>query len=56
MDNIKRLTFRMPRDLWLFYKSLAAENDLQLTTIMLNVLKKYKKKYEKVLTIKDTTV
>jgi hypothetical protein len=56
VDEIKTLSFRMPRPTWLYYKKLAADRDMNLTELMLNVLTKYKNNHERVLTNRDTKV
>jgi hypothetical protein len=56
VEKLKALTFRMPRTTWLYYKKLAAEHDMNLTALLLNILNNHKNKSEKVLTGRDTVV
>jgi predicted DNA-binding ribbon-helix-helix protein len=54
VDDIKTLSFRMPRPLWLYYKKLAADRDMHLTELMLTILDRYKNNSQKMLQSKDT--
>ena len=56
MEEIKTLSFRVPRNTWLYYKKLAADRDMHLTELMLSILNKYKNNCERVLTSRDTKV
>ena len=56
MENLKALTFRMPRPLWLYYKKLAADRDMNLTELMLIILERYKNNSQKMLQSQDTMV
>jgi hypothetical protein len=56
VETIKALTFRMPRQTWLYYKKLAADRDMNLTELMLIVLERYKNNSQKMLQSQDTEV
>lgn len=50
MEEIKTISFRMPKPIWLYFKKLAADRDTSLTDLMVTILKKYKINSEKKLT------
>ena len=56
MQEIKSFQMRLPRDLWLFLKKVSAENDTSMMDIFITCLEKYKKSYEKKLTLSDPNV
>ncbi len=47
MDDIKRFTLRLERELWLFWKLEAAEQDVTMHELFIDLLQKLKKKKEK---------
>ncbi len=56
MAEIKHFNMRVPKDIWLFLKNAAAEQDTSMMEIIMEQIKKYKKNYEKKLTSNDTYV
>lgn len=55
--KIKAFNMRMSRDLWLFLKKMAAENETSMNSYILSMLLKSKERHEKKeLTHNDTTV
>jgi len=55
--KIKSFNMRMTRELWLFLKKVAAENDTSMNSYILSVLMKSKEKHDKKeLTNNDATV
>jgi len=53
---IKTFNMRMPRDLWIFLKKTAAEQEVSMTDIIIRCVDKYKKKIDNHLTVEDTSV
>jgi hypothetical protein len=56
VEKPKAITFRMPKKTWLYYKKLAADHELTLTELLLNILNQHKNNAEKMLTGIDTVV
>jgi predicted HicB family RNase H-like nuclease len=54
--DIKTFNMRMPKDIWMFLKKTAAEQEESMTDIIVRCVKKYKKKFDDKLTIDDTSV
>lgn len=55
-EEIKTFNMRMPKDIWMFLKKTAAEQEESMTTIIVRCVKKYKKKFDDKLTKDDTSV
>lgn len=47
MEKRKTISFRLPYDLWNYYKKLAIDRDMSLSELLLQVLTKYKNNSEK---------
>jgi len=54
--EIKTFNMRMPKDIWMFLKKTAAEQEESMTDIIVRCVKKYKKKFDDKLTSDDTSV
>jgi hypothetical protein len=55
-DQIKTFNMRMPRDIWIFLKRTAADQEISMTDIIVRCVEKYKKRLENKLTDDDTSV
>ena len=55
-NDIKTFNMRMPKNIWLFLKKAAADQEISMTEIIIRCVDKYKKKFEDRLTHKDTDV
>lgn len=47
---------RMPKELWMFLKKTAAQQEVSMTEIIIRCVAKYKKKFDTKLTSNDTHV
>lgn len=56
MDKIKALQVRLPKELWAFAKKRSIDREISFNSLIVDLLDKYKKKYEKRLTASDTMV
>ena len=56
MVEIKPITLRLEKSLWVFLKKKAIDREITLTELIINDLEKYKNKCEKKLTQEDTMV
>lgn len=50
MNNVKTLSIRIPKEIWIFLKSQSTRKEKTMNALIVACLKKYKKKLEKVLT------
>jgi hypothetical protein len=55
-QTTKAFQMRMPKDIWLFLKKTAADQERSMMDIILTCVEKYKKRCEKKLTDDDTLV
>ena len=55
-NNIKTFNMRMPKDMWMFLKNAAAQQEISMTEIIVRCVDKYKKKFDSRLTSSDTHV
>jgi len=55
-NNIKTFNMRMPKDMWMFLKNAAAQQEISMTEIIVRCVDKYKKKFDSRLTSPDTHV
>jgi predicted DNA-binding protein len=53
---LKAFQVRLERDTWIFLKNISAQQERSMATIIEECVKKYKKKFETVLTDSDTMV
>lgn len=54
--DIKTFNMRMPKELWMFLKKTAAQQEVSMTEIIIRCVAKYKKKFDTKLTSNDTHV
>jgi predicted HicB family RNase H-like nuclease len=54
--DIKTFNMRMPKDMWMFLKMKAADQEVSMTDIIVRCVGKYKRKFENKLTESDTSV
>ncbi len=47
VTDLKTFTMRIPRDMWVFVKSSAAEQDKSMTDVIVSSLETYRKKIER---------
>jgi len=56
MEDIKPFNLRIEKDLWVFLKKHSVDQDCSMTEIIGKIIRKYKNKCEKNLTLTDTKV
>lgn len=55
-NELKTFNMRMPKELWMFLKKTAAQQEVSMTEIIVRCVAKYKKKLDTRLTDSDTNV
>ncbi len=55
-QNIKTFNMRIPKEMWMFLKQTAAQQEVSMTEIIVRCVDKYKKKFDDRLTVSDTHV
>ena len=53
-NEIKTFNMRMPKNLWMFLKKTAIDQEKTMTDIIVECVRKYEKKFENRLTSLDT--
>jgi hypothetical protein len=56
MEDIKPFNLRIERDLWVFLKKHSVDQNKSMTEIIGKIIRRYKNKCEKKLTLSDTKV
>lgn len=54
--NLKTFNMRIPRDIWVFLKKTAIDQDESMTDIIVRCVEKYKRKIDNKLTKQDLNV
>ena len=52
--DVKTFTMRLPKNVWMFLKRAAVDQEIPMTEIIVRCVEKYKKKFDDKLTKTDT--